>query len=77
VYDLEDVNPPLVVTTNAINSLVADDRTLATVAIAESTKKPSDIQKAQQELAKGDADRANGKFEEAVGHYKTAWDLAT
>ncbi len=77
VHELEDVNPPLVVTTNAISSLVAVDRTLATVAIAESTKKPADIQKAQQELTKGDADRADGKFEEAVGHYKTAWDLAT
>ncbi|MFO1433765.1 MAG: hypothetical protein U1F76_27325 [Candidatus Competibacteraceae bacterium] len=77
VHDLEDVNPPLAAITSAINSLVAVDRTLATVAIAESTKKPSDIQKARQELANGDADRANGKFEEAVGHYKNAWDLAT
>jgi hypothetical protein len=34
-------------------------------------------QKANDEIAKGDADRAAGKFEEAVGHCKNAWDLAT
>lgn len=77
VHDLEDVNPPIAAVSAAINALVADDRALATVAIAESTKKPSDIQKANDEIAKGDADRNAGKFEEAVGHYKNAWDLAT
>ena len=76
VHSLEEVVPRSLVL-SAINSLVADDRALATIAISESTKSANDIAKANNEIAKGDADRANGKYEEAIGHYKNAWDLAT
>ncbi|MFO1433737.1 MAG: choice-of-anchor tandem repeat GloVer-containing protein [Candidatus Competibacteraceae bacterium] len=77
VHDLQSITPPLAVTTNAIDSLVNDVRSLAVVAIGESTNKPADIQKAQQELVKGDAERANGRYEKAIDHYKKAWELAT
>ena len=76
VHSLEEVVPRSLVI-GAIDSLVADDRALAMMAIAESTKSASDIAKAQQEIAKGDTDAANGKYEEAISHYKNAWDLAT
>jgi len=75
VHSLEEVVSRSLVL-GAINSLVADDRTLAMTAIAESAKS-NDIEKAQEEIAKGDADTANGKYEEAINHYKNAWDLAT
>ena len=76
VHELENVSPRSLVQ-GAIDALVADDRTLATIAISESTKPAGDITKANNEIAKGDTDRANGKYEEAIGHYKNAWDLAT
>ena len=76
MHSLEEVVPRSLVT-GAINSLVADDRALAMTAIVESTKSTNDIAKAQQEIAKGDTDAANAKYEEAINHYKNAWDLAT
>jgi hypothetical protein len=76
VHELENVSPRSLVQ-SAIDALVADDRTLASIAISESTKPAGDITKANNEIAKGDTDRANGKYEEAIGHYKNAWDLAT
>ena len=76
VRSLEEIVPRGLVI-DAITALVDVDRTLATTAISESTKKASDIAKANQEIAKGDADRDIGKYEEAINHYKNAWDLAT
>jgi len=76
VHSLEEVVPRSLVQ-SSINALVADDRSLATTAIAASTKPAGDISKANAEIAKGDTDNANGKYEEAIGHYKNAWDLAT
>jgi hypothetical protein len=29
------------------------------------------------DVREGRRDNANGKYEEAIGHYKNAWDLAT
>ena len=55
-----------------IDSLVAADRTLATTAISEggSTR---DLARANDELARGDTDRGNGKFDLAIDHYRNAW----
>jgi hypothetical protein len=77
VHDLEAIAPPIYVASTGIDALLAAARTLAQVAIRESTKGATDIQKANGELAKGDADAAASKFEEAAGHFKNAWDLAT
>ena len=55
-----------------IDSLVAADRLLATTAIAEGGT-PNDLAEANNELAQGDADRNNGKFDKAIDHYKNAW----
>ena len=77
VHALEEFKPPTWVTSNAIDTLVAADRALALVAIRESSKNPTDVQKANGEIATGDADRQAGKFEEAIGHYRNAWDFAT
>ena len=37
---------------------------------------PRSSQKANQELAKGDADAANGKCDNAIDHYRNAWKHA-
>jgi len=76
VHSLEEVIPRSLVL-NAIQLLVAADRLLAATAIGESTKSAADIAKAREQLAKGDAKVAIGKFEEAFNYYKTAWDLAS
>jgi len=60
----------------AIGNLVLIDRILAEVAINECTDAKAQA-KAQDELAKGDAEAANGKPENAVEHYRNAWDHAT
>ena len=51
---------------------MAADRLLATRAIAEGGT-PNDLAEANNELAQGDADRNNGKFDKAIDHYKNAW----
>lgn len=55
-----------------IDSLVAADRTLATTAISEGGSARA-LARANNELAKGDIDRDNGKFEKAIAHYESAW----
>jgi hypothetical protein len=63
--------PPPVVS-NAIESIVGVDRLLATTVIAESAPGPG-LTMANNELAKGDADRTAGKFAMAIDHYRNAW----
>jgi hypothetical protein len=54
------------------NSLAGADRLLATTAIADGGS-AADLNKANTELGKGDTDRANGKYDTAIDHYKNAW----
>jgi tetratricopeptide (TPR) repeat protein len=53
------------------------DRQLAETAIEEAPGlgvKPKKIEKARQELAKGDAEAAKGHYDHAIDHYKHAWE---
>jgi hypothetical protein len=69
-----------------IADLVQIDRDLAETAIdeipatANNPKEQDEVDneraKANQELAKGDADRDNGKPKEAIDHYEKAWEHA-
>ena len=77
VKKLSDIkNPPPALAAQIagwIDSLVAADRLLATTAIAEGST-PNDLAEANDELAQGDADRNNGKFDKAIDHYyQNAW----
>ena len=40
-------------------------------------KVDKELAKAQVELDKGDADRASGRHDKAITHYKKAWEDAT
>jgi hypothetical protein len=60
-----------------IDRLVAIDRMLAAIAIDEaSSGKLTELEKAKDELAKGDADALKGKPDKAIGHYRKAWKHA-
>jgi hypothetical protein len=62
-----------------INGLVNVDRQLAQIAIDDAIRrngKANEIRNAQDELAKGDADRGNGKSDSIFDHYKNAWSHA-
>jgi len=62
-----------------INRIVAADRILAQVAIIDAVGRggePKKIAKANEELGKGDSDAAAGKPDNAVEHYRSAWDQA-
>ena len=62
-----------------ITRLTRDDRQLAFVTINESSTangNASDIAKANDELSKGDADIAAGKYGTAIEHYLKAWKAA-
>jgi hypothetical protein len=61
-----------------ILSLVQADRLLATTAIEDKTPggKADKLQRANDELAKGDVDRNNGSWDKAIDHYKNAWKYA-
>ena len=66
-----------------IAELVDIDRQLADDAITEaegtpanSPKRAKEIEEANKELAKGDADRTDGKLKQAIDHYKHAWEHA-
>jgi hypothetical protein len=59
-----------------INTLVAIDRKLAQIAIAEAPGqgvRPGKIADAVEELARGDADAARGNYDKAIDHYQKAW----
>ncbi len=62
-----------------IDRLVAIDRGLAltqiTDALAQSGK-PSEVAKAQSELAKGDTAASHGKSSQAIDYYRSAWEHA-
>lgn len=55
-----------------IDDLVTADRLLAATAIAEGGA-AKDVAKAGTELAKGDAERAAGKPDQAIDRYRNAW----
>ena len=54
--------------------IVGVDRSLAQNAIDNSTGVKPGVGKALDEMAKGDSDRTNGKYESAIDHYKHAWE---
>lgn len=56
-----------------VEAIVQIDRALAAYAIANPAD-PDDVDRANEELAKGDAKYAQRKFEEAIEHYKHAWE---
>jgi hypothetical protein len=58
-----------------ILEIVDIDRDLAQTAYNEASP-GAEKTKAQQELAKGDADAANQKYASAIEHYKKAWEHA-
>ncbi len=60
-------------------ALVTIDRSLTEYAIdnAGPDVKAKDIDKALEQLSKGDAEAAGGKFENAIEHYKHAWEKVT
>ncbi len=68
---------------NWINRIVACDRLLAVVAIADAITAKADLKKiakAQAEVAAGDADIAGTKTEKynsGINHYENAWNFAT
>ena len=62
-----------------INRLVDADKTLATVAYNDAVAAGGDakkIAKANEELNKGDARALDGKFVDAIEHYRNAWKHA-
>ena len=62
-----------------INRIVAADQRLAQVAINDAIGRGGDskkIAKANEELAKGDSENSEGKPDNAIEHYRTAWDQA-
>ena len=62
-----------------INRLAGVDRELARIAISEAVQaggSARDIEKAQEELSKGDGDHAVGKSDTAIEHYRNAWQHA-
>jgi hypothetical protein len=60
-----------------IGNLIDADRALAQVAInAAAGGDPKEIDKANEELAKGDIDLANSKYGNAIEHYRLAWQHA-
>ena len=59
-----------------INRIVKSDRLLALVAIQDAATggvKPERISRAQADVAKGDAKAAEGRYAEAIRHYRDAW----
>lgn len=70
-----DGNP---VALQAILTIVSVDRALAQYAIDNAVDvKPSYMAKALEDMAKGDAYAASGKYENAIEHYKNAWERVT
>ena len=64
----------------AIDLLVEADRRLAQAAIDAAIVgggDPGKIAQAQAQMAAAAADVADGRYNEAVNHYKSAWDKAT
>jgi hypothetical protein len=60
-----------------IQRLVNADQKLAAIAISDaSTGDPKDIEKAMEELTKGGERAAQGKYDDAIEHYKNAWKSA-
>jgi hypothetical protein len=60
-----------------IDRIVAVDRALAQVAIDDAVGgNPTELAKANAELGKGDASAASNRPEEAIQHYRKAWDHA-
>ena len=71
--DIKNPSPGLAASIQGwIDDVVDVARTLATTAIAEGGA-ANDLAKANQELGKGDTDRADGKYDRAIDHYKNAW----
>lgn len=58
---------------NHVDRIVASMCLLAVVAIADA---PARSEEANEDLARGDADLAAGKFEKAIKAYEKAWDAA-
>ncbi|MFC1777526.1 hypothetical protein ACFL3I_09325, partial [Pseudomonadota bacterium] len=64
---------------DAIAALVAVDGALARTALDEAIAAggdPSDIAKAEDEMAMADEEIAKGKFDKAIDHFKKAWENA-
>lgn len=62
-----------------INRLLKADRAIASIAIHDAVSaggKPNQIDKANEELSKGDAKAADSKFADAFEHYRNAWQHA-
>jgi len=60
-----------------VDRIVEADRLLAVVAIADAAGgDPKDIAKANEELGKGSAEAALGKYDSAIEHYRNAWKFA-
>lgn len=60
-----------------IDAVVADDRALATIAIADAAGGDArKLAEAQKELAKGDSEAARGHANAAIEHYGNAWQQA-
>lgn len=60
-----------------IDELVAVDRALAALAIADAAGGDANkLARANSELAKGDADVSSGKYDSGIEHYRNAWKKA-
>jgi len=60
-----------------INRLVSADKLLASTAISDAAGGDAKkIDKASEELSKGDARALDGKFVDAIEHYRNAWKHA-
>jgi flagellar motor switch protein FliM len=77
VKDLRGIKSPPPVVTDAIATLVEADRQLAQRAIDDAAGgDPVELQKANDRMAKAAQDVADGKYPEAINHYKEAWKHA-
>jgi hypothetical protein len=64
---------------DVVDVLLDADRALTQTAIDDAVAanaKPKDVQAARDDLAKGDAARARGNYQQAVDSYKAAWQKA-
>jgi len=59
-----------------INRIVTDVRQLALTAINDAAARSANVDKARNELSKGDGDINNGQYESGMEHYRTAWSFA-
>jgi hypothetical protein len=80
VEDLMQIKSPSPAITSAITAIVDIDQNLAQIAIDEAVSRGGNatrIANANSEMAKAAADVLAGKFDNAIDHYRNAWQQAT